>query len=522
MATDPIELTEEQLSRIWKNDRLNRREDAEFLAEFLLARIKDRRKRELDASYVLNIDASWGRGKTFFLTNFAEQLRAQGYIVAEVNAWKDDYTDNPFLSVMAAIDNAVKPLIARNKKNKKILEAVKKYAGEIAIAATKGLVKQVGKKLIGDATDKIADIFDGNSDNEQLTGNTSPNLKQETTKGIGSGIEAQSNKYFDQIGNKLLESFNKEKQSAEEFQFNLKNLLSETKIGNLHTPMFVLIDELDRCRPPYAIAMLERIKHLFSINNLIFVIATDTEQLRHSIKAVYGQDFDSAGYLNRFFDRSYELMAPSVEEFVEDLLVTHQIDQTILSIPPNDDLPIYLENAFDYFGFELRDIQQFFEILSNIATVWDSQIKIELAVMIPYIIAFQRKLDFYKPEKIFELLREHSSANGNNFLWVSEMNSANPTRQAPRTQVSSEQIFNTFVSRSNTTLNSAASHGSNNWENWLTERFINEIQQSDNLGSRDENKTFSKIRDYPKMIQTAGRLARVSKKLLSYHPSLTL
>ena len=52
--------------------------------------------------------------------------------------------------------------------------------------------------------------------------------------------------------------------------------------------VFVLVDELDRCRPTYAIEMLETIKHFFSLDNYIFVVATDTNQLSHSIKAVYG------------------------------------------------------------------------------------------------------------------------------------------------------------------------------------------------------------------------------------------
>ncbi|QDE47832.1 hypothetical protein EIN43_17235 [Enterobacter hormaechei] len=65
-------------------------------------------------------------------------------------------------------------------------------------------------------------------------------------------------------------------------------------------PTFIFIDELDRCRPNYAIDMLETIKHLFDINNVVFVIATDKEQLSHSICSVYGSGFDATRYLDRF------------------------------------------------------------------------------------------------------------------------------------------------------------------------------------------------------------------------------
>jgi len=57
--------------------------------------------------------------------------------------------------------------------------------------------------------------------------------------------------------------------------------------------MFILIDELDRCRPTYAIELLENIKHLFDIEGLYFIIATDSTQLSYSINAVYGNKFAS-------------------------------------------------------------------------------------------------------------------------------------------------------------------------------------------------------------------------------------
>ncbi|WP_419182173.1 P-loop NTPase fold protein [Pantoea ananatis] len=38
----------------------------------------------------------------------------------------------------------------------------------------------------------------------------------------------------------------------------------------LSYPLFVFVDELDRCRPTYAIEMLETIKHLFSIENVVY------------------------------------------------------------------------------------------------------------------------------------------------------------------------------------------------------------------------------------------------------------
>ena len=83
--------------------------------------------------------------------------------------------------------------------------------------------------------------------------------------------------------------------------------LSEKIIScdNQYSPIYILIDELDRCRPIYALTLLERVKHLFDISGYQFVIATDTEQLQHTVRAVYGEGFDARRYLKRFFDIQY-------------------------------------------------------------------------------------------------------------------------------------------------------------------------------------------------------------------------
>jgi len=79
------------------------------------------------------------------------------------------------------------------------------------------------------------------------------------------------------------------------------------------------VDELDRCRPLYAIELLERVKHLFNIPNAQFIIATDREQLSVSLSGVYGQGFNSKEYLRRFFDLDLRLTNESSDAFFESL-----------------------------------------------------------------------------------------------------------------------------------------------------------------------------------------------------------
>ena len=81
--------------------------------------------------------------------------------------------------------------------------------------------------------------------------------------------------------------------------------------------LLLIVDELDRCKPTYAVELLETIKHLFKNERIIFLISNNSEQLMHSITNYYGTNFDGYGYLNRFFDLIIELNEVSVKEYLE-------------------------------------------------------------------------------------------------------------------------------------------------------------------------------------------------------------
>jgi hypothetical protein len=84
-----------------------RKNDARFIIDLLVESVSLRKKLGKTASYVLNIDGEWGSGKSFFLSRLAQQLKAEGYLVAQVNAWRDDHSDDPLVAMMAEIDKVV-------------------------------------------------------------------------------------------------------------------------------------------------------------------------------------------------------------------------------------------------------------------------------------------------------------------------------------------------------------------------------------------------------------------------------
>ena len=103
------------------------------------------------------------------------------------------------------------------------------------------------------------------------------------------------------VGNFLLHNSPKFKDYME-----FKDAISDFKeslegIVNNQRKIVIIIDELDRCKPTFAVQLLEIVKHLFDIKGITFIFMLDIEQLSHSIKTIYGQEMDVTGYLCRFF-----------------------------------------------------------------------------------------------------------------------------------------------------------------------------------------------------------------------------
>ena len=113
-------------------------------------------------------------------------------------------------------------------------------------------------------------------------------------------------------------------------------------------PLMILIDELDRCRPSYAIALIEVAKHLFDADHIVFVLAVNRTQLAHSIRALYGDRFDAPGYLRRFFDIDFTLPDPNRNRFIRDLLGR---------ISRKDDI-VLLNKFFGAADLSLRQVSQ--------------------------------------------------------------------------------------------------------------------------------------------------------------------
>ena len=132
------------------------------------------------------------------------------------------------------------------------------------------------------------------------------------TKGITEAIENITKGVTDIFENEVNEYAEKKKGIAE-FRKSLSKFIADTNNGK---PLIFIVDELDRCRPDYAVAILEQIKHFFSVPNIVFVLSIDKEQLGNAVRGVYGSEqIDSEEYLRRFIDVEYSIPEPEAEKY---------------------------------------------------------------------------------------------------------------------------------------------------------------------------------------------------------------
>lgn len=237
--------------------------------------------------FVMAINNKWGTGKTTFIKMWNQHLKDSEYQTIYFNAWENDFENNALTALMGEL-NALK-----TEKTKKQFVAVLKKASKISKHILPTIVKAVAEKYINTET-----IIDAISD---------------VSKGVADIFEND------------VEEYSKRKKSIEEFKKELAVFIANT--SNLK-PLVFIIDELDRCRPNYAVSILEQIKHFFSVPNIVFVLSIDKQQLGNAICGVYGSDkIDSEEYLKRFIDIEYSLPKPNQDLFYKYLFEYFNFDE---------------------------------------------------------------------------------------------------------------------------------------------------------------------------------------------------
>lgn len=231
----------------------------------------------LQCGAVLALDARWGEGKTWFVRHWAKHLDDTNHNVIYLDAFANDYLDDPFLTIAAEISQAFKDsdeigIEEVNDFNSKTASVLISLAAILPVIAAKAGLHWIGLGGAGEAWQEVykegKEVFDTVSD--------------EISVKVKEQIE------------KKIENHHIEKQTIQDFKKELAELAAK-----LEKPLVFIIDELDRCRPDFSIRLIERIKHFFDIKNIVFVLVMNKPQLLQSVKNYYGYDSDLNGGLFR-------------------------------------------------------------------------------------------------------------------------------------------------------------------------------------------------------------------------------
>jgi len=315
---------------------------------------------------VIAIDSRWGTGKTTFIQLWEEHLKIEKSPSLYFNAWETDFSDDPLVSFLGEMNQGLKTLIGANRKASEAWKNTKAAGEKIAKRAIPALVR-IGTAGIIDA-EKI--------------------IEDELVKTAGS------------LAGDALDNYLQKKQAIHEFHTALTDFIENSSDGK---PLVIFVDELDRCRPNYAIELLERIKHLFNTQGLVFVLALDKEQLGHSIKAVYGNGIDSIGYLRRFIDFEYRLKEPDKTIYIDSLFSSLQLDKFLEPRKKYGELQYdqeHLRNVFIVLAtglrLSLREIEQFLATINIAVRTTKENEYLFPALLVFLVISKQFKFDAYQ------------------------------------------------------------------------------------------------------------------------------
>lgn len=264
------EATIENVLESIKENKFNRTQD---IMDFIIA------LEQIEENMFISIDAKWGAGKTFYVRQIEQSLnfltrKAKGLNIEE-NV-KTAFSKNPLGSL--ELEHTYFPVYY----NAWLYDNHSDPLMSLILSITKACECYCDEKLNSNTlSDKIISLMDSFS--------FSIGCVQ-----FGSNFGNAKEKFS---GKDILSAVKTE----EEIRDKVKEIFDSIIVENVQK-LVIFIDELDRCRPNFAIEMLERIKHYFDDDRIIFVASINREQLIHSISKYYGTNFDSTGYLDKFFD----------------------------------------------------------------------------------------------------------------------------------------------------------------------------------------------------------------------------
>jgi len=351
------------------NDRLDRKKIAENLTLLV---------QSTNQPFVISIQAPWGWGKTTFINMWKAHLESLGHICLYFNAWENDFVEDPLIAFIGEINKALAEKKGKGKFDTQIkrLQAIGGKIVRRAIPltiqiATQGLLSQ-------DSVKKASDLL--SSSGNDLAG------------------------FASELAEERIKQYESDKKGFQEFKKELAEFAKSLSTDeNRKAPLIFLVDELDRCRPDFSISLLERIKHVFSVDGIVFVLGIDRNQIEQSVKTLYGKEMDEDGYLRRFIDLNINLPEPTTENYCQSLFEKFQFGEVFEKrkngMDEYDTLFRVFTNLSKDYRFSLRVIEQCLTEINLVLRTTPLNHK-----LFPHLVALLVALKTHKP-KLYSLLQ---------------------------------------------------------------------------------------------------------------------
>jgi len=291
----------------------------------------------VEGSLVLALNGGFGSGKSTFIEMWKNSLlerRASGGFVPMpviLNAWESDHCGDSLVAILSGLLEAVENWKGPNAPSGRGLQEAVKDVGWFAT----GLANEFLAKTVGVNAVKAGEFAQQKKD-------------------------ARADKVPDFIG-----LYNERVTALKTLKVEL-----EAAFGGVAPKVVIFVDELDRCRPDYAVSFLEVIKHVFDVEGVVFVLAVDYDHLSSSTKALYGAELNFEEYFRKFCHRTIELPPPSedgqrrlVAEYVKRYISVE--GKRISLLNPAQGLDYRLTELVNLLRMRPRQVQEAFRILGH-------------------------------------------------------------------------------------------------------------------------------------------------------------
>ena len=254
------------------HDKLERKQSAIVLTQLF---------GNVDGPFVLCLNSASGSGKTVFIRMLRQHLFNEGFPSIYFNARESDYQDNPLMAFIGEINSGFDELKKQGFESERARKVFKK-------------IKKTGKDIVKKSIPAVVKIA------------------SHGTLDIEKGMDDTFSEFVSGVLEEQIKNYSATKDHVKKFREQLKEMVEDLQKNENNReqtirPLIFFIDELDLCRPDYAIQVLEKIQHFLEVEGIIIVLGMDMEQIGYSVKTVFGQNMKERNYLRKFIDFEYNL-----------------------------------------------------------------------------------------------------------------------------------------------------------------------------------------------------------------------